>query len=562
MFEDINLFYIAISLIPALFNVAIFGYIFWIYPSNRETNIFLLFVVSLVVWQLQDTLMRLNIDYDMACHISRSLDFGWMFIGAVILHFVSYYTDQPFIKSRFFLIAIYGISAVLYVVYLANLDEVILSYDENWGYITGVRPGSYDLHSRGWVALLAMMGLAVLLYSAFDKRHSPIMKRQILVLFLGAVLPVIQGVVTQFYFSSQGLTDIPVTSTTLTSFSVAAVIALRKYKLFDVSSYIAAGKIVKQIENGMMVLSPENKIIYLNPSACELFDVDKHKGDFGSLPVFFDSEAKYQNFLKNVNSQLANKDRESGSAQLMAKDGKQLQVLFRASTFYYSRGKRGTLIIFNDITALQQANHVIKMIDMRYDFVAKASDEAVWEWSFESKSIYWNENYEGLFGYKLASGTSSIEHWVDRIHSDDRERVLKGMEQHVLSKKKSRWEVEYRYQKNDGSYAHVFDKGFVIYNEKGVATRMVGTMQDLTKIKSYIEKIERQNQELSAITWMQSHEFRAPLSRLMGLVECVKGFGVDEEVDAKFLEEIEASCVELDQIVHKIVDRVGKVSTG
>ena len=561
MLQDTNLFYIAISLIPALLNVAIFGYIFWVYPSNRETNIFLLFLISLITWQIQDTLMRLNIDYELACHISRSLDFGWMFIGALILHFLCYYTNHPIIKNRFFLITIYGISALSYVVYLANLNEVILSHDENWGYITGIRPDSYDLFSRAWVGILALASLAVLMIEYLNNRNSPILRKQILVLFLGGCIPVVQGIITQVYFSALGMIDIPITSTTLTTFSIAALVALRKFRLFDVSSSIASGKIVRQIENGIMALSPDDKIIYLNPSACKLFGVDWHGRNFGTLRQYFETEQTYQKFLKDLKLQLCKRGKESYSSTLIGWNGKPLQMLFTASAFDHGRGKKGTLVIFNDITEIKEANHLVQLVNKRYNFITRASEEAIWEWSIREKTIYWNENYEGLFGHKTPFGKTSIEHWVKKIHPEDKDRVLEKMKAHVSEKRETRWEEEYRFRRSDGTYANVFDKGFVIYDEEGEASGMVGTMQDLSKIKAYIEKIERQNQEFTEINWMQSHEVRGPLSKLLGLISYVKEYGFDDDENNSFLHEMDAACHELDDIVHRIVDRVQKVQS-
>ncbi len=503
--------------------------------------------------------MRFNVDHETACHISRSLDFGWMFLGALILHFICFYIDHSVIKNRSFLIIIYGISGILYICYLANLDEVVLSYDENWGYITGIRPGSYDLLSRAWVALLALASLGILIREYFNKENSPIMRKQILVLFLGTFLPVLQGVITQVYFSAMGKADIPVTSTSLTCFSFASVIALRKFKMFDVSSSIASGKIVRQIENGVIALSPEHKIVYLNPSACKLFGVDMHNGDFGTLKALFSTESDYKNFLNDLGLQLSKRKMESCSTKLISKNGKPLQILFTASAFDYGIGKKGSLVIFNDITELKEANHVIQLVNKRYDFITRASEEAVWEWSFKDQTIFWNENYEGLFGHKAPLGKTPIQHWANHLHPEDKDHVLGKIKKHVSQKLETRWEERYRFRKSDGTYANVFDKGFIIYDEHGEAIKMVGTMQDLSKIKAYIDQIERQNQEFSEITWMQSHEVRAPLSRLMGMVDYLKEYGFDEDADKQFLDEMAASCKELDHIVHRIIDRAQKV---
>jgi signal transduction histidine kinase len=42
------------------------------------------------------------------------------------------------------------------------------------------------------------------------------------------------------------------------------------------------------------------------------------------------------------------------------------------------------------------------------------------------------------------------------------------------------WSMEYRYLRADGSYAHVIDRGYFIYDENGKALRMIGAMVDVT----------------------------------------------------------------------------------
>lgn len=76
--------------------------------------------------------------------------------------------------------------------------------------------------------------------------------------------------------------------------------------------------------------------------------------------------------------------------------------------------------------------------------------------------------------------------------------------------------------------------------------------RNVTDKKKYIREIENQNIQLMEIGWIQSHEVRAPLARIMGLISLVK----DEKVDLSFLlDNIVTSAHELDGLIRRIVKK-------
>ena len=46
-----------------------------------------------------------------------------------------------------------------------------------------------------------------------------------------------------------------------------------------------------------------------------------------------------------------------------------------------------------------------------------------------------------------------------------------------------------------------------------------GIIRDVTAKNNYIQSIQNQNERLKEIAWIQSHEVRAPLARLLGLLD-------------------------------------------
>ena len=118
----------------------------------------------------------------------------------------------------------------------------------------------------------------------------------------------------------------------------------------------------------------------------------------------------------------------------------------------------------------------------RFRLVSRATNDVVWDWNLASDAVWWNENYQTLFGYRAEDIKPGVESWFDLIHPDDRERVVGGTHALIDSGGQA-WSAEYRFRRHNGTYAYVFDRGFVIRNPAGKALRMIGAMQDITARK-------------------------------------------------------------------------------
>ncbi|HYF01801.1 MAG TPA: PAS domain S-box protein [Patescibacteria group bacterium] len=141
---------------------------------------------------------------------------------------------------------------------------------------------------------------------------------------------------------------------------------------------------------------------------------------------------------------------------------------------------------FNDLLRLNHELDIrlrehaanLNRIQQRFEMIAKATQDAVWDWDLVKNDVWWNESFKEMFGYaKVESGPES---WYNRIHPDDRDRVVNGIHA-VIDHGGQKWHDEYRFLKADGSYATVYDRGYAIHNEEGKPIRMVGSMTDLTK---------------------------------------------------------------------------------
>lgn len=142
-----------------------------------------------------------------------------------------------------------------------------------------------------------------------------------------------------------------------------------------------------------------------------------------------------------------------------------------------------------DITSRKLLSLSLEEINLRYNYVTKATSDAIWDWDLTNNNLYWGEGFETIFGYNLKNTQPDISSWTSHIHPKDIDEVVKGINA-VINSTETNWKDEYRYLKADGTYAYVVDRGFVIRNANGKAIRMVGAVHDITKRKTEVHHLK------------------------------------------------------------------------
>lgn len=83
---------------------------------------------------------------------------------------------------------------------------------------------------------------------------------------------------------------------------------------------------------------------------------------------------------------------------------------------------------------------------------------------------------------------------------------------------------------------------------------------DITERKRHLEAIQKQNEKLRDIAWIQSHVVRAPLARIMGLVDILSFDSLSEEERQEMLQHIITSAQELDGVIKDIVGKAERIN--
>jgi len=226
------------------------------------------------------------------------------------------------------------------------------------------------------------------------------------------------------------------------------------------------------------------------------------------------------------------------------------------TNLYDDTSVNGIVANSRDITEfMQQEKELIESLK-RYNIVEKATSDTITDYDVQNDVMHYNEGMELMFGYSKAQISSKGSWWDEKVHPEDTERVKNKVDL-IYKKGHGNLQVEYRFRCADGSYKYILDRTYLVTNEKGKPLRMIGSMQDITEIHNYIETIERHNDRLKDIAWTQSHVVRAPLARIMGLIDSLENFE-DLDDQAQLLSHIITSARELDVIIRKINSKTNK----
>ena len=178
-----------------------------------------------------------------------------------------------------------------------------------------------------------------------------------------------------------------------------------------------------------------------------------------------------------------------------------------------------------DVHDLYETRARLQANGERLRLVQLATDDVVLDWDAESDTVAWSPAVARVLGWPEAVDGTPASWWADRIHPDDRTRVL-GACQAVLLGDETALQQEYRFQRGDGTYAFVLDRGHVVRGPGGRVVRIVGTMLDLSVRKAFEtelvaarEAAETAARLKSSLLANMSHELRTPLTAILGYAE-------------------------------------------
>ena len=153
-------------------------------------------------------------------------------------------------------------------------------------------------------------------------------------------------------------------------------------------------------------------------------------------------------------------------------------------TVFNLKESKDIFCVARDISRYKKNLSSLKTQVEKFRIINETVKDAIWDYDIVKNEIEWGSGLKESFGYDPENFGVAEEVWAQNIHNDDRERILESFKASLKNKKENDWRVEYRFKKKDGSYVSVLDRGTIIRDKNDEAIRMVGSMQDISKLKS------------------------------------------------------------------------------
>ena len=126
-----------------------------------------------------------------------------------------------------------------------------------------------------------------------------------------------------------------------------------------------------------------------------------------------------------------------------------------------------------------------KSLNDMYRLITELTTDCLWEWDLLSKQILWIDGgHKRVFGYEIQNALIPQRFWEARVHPDDKVRIMTSIYKFFTESGADDWEQEYRFQKLNGEYAYVHDRGHIVYLHDQRTSRVIGATQDITARKS------------------------------------------------------------------------------
>ena len=122
---------------------------------------------------------------------------------------------------------------------------------------------------------------------------------------------------------------------------------------------------------------------------------------------------------------------------------------------------------------------------------------AYWEWDILTGNEFWSSHFYGLLGFAPGEIVATYSEWENRLHPDDRERVLEAVKQSLENK--LTYHIDYRLLCKNNHYKWVRAQGMVIFDDEDKPIRMGGTIEDVSDLYQQREMLEQTNQRMLII---------------------------------------------------------------
>ena len=247
--------------------------------------------------------------------------------------------------------------------------------------------------------------------------------------------------------------------------------------------------IFENASTGICITAPDGQLLIVNPKFCEIFGYTKEelkKNKFSDITHPDDINISKEGSIKLLDGSINNFSIEK---RYIKKEGSIIWVNMTAMLMKDSKGKPKYFITtIYDITSRKQAEDALKESEKLLIAAQHIAHVGNWRLKLDSKMFWASKEAFAIYGIEQDSQYMSATDARKYVYPEYHE-LLDGKLVGLITKEE-KYDVEFKLKNGKtGEECFVQSKAVLVFDEKGKATELVGTIQDITERKKKEEEI-------------------------------------------------------------------------
>jgi diguanylate cyclase (GGDEF)-like protein/PAS domain S-box-containing protein len=501
----------ALPQILSLILIVILAIVTWQKHTHlRWAAKFLLVLFSLAIWDVADILELFSNNVWMYYAVIKFAYIGIATLPLFWFLFIVAYTgnDSWFSPGKLFLCAIIPFLTIIFTFTdeLHHLMRTVISYDPSGQLsIAKIQFGIWFwVHS---INSYLFLFLALFLLIRTSVAASGLYLGQKVFLVLASLAPWVCNIL---YLTK--VTSSDYTSSAFTLLSLALFVSVFRYQLMNLVP-IARDIVIENMNDAVIVLDKENRIIDINSSARGIFRYASDNFIGKTIQEIFPYSANmiednleketvlneiglpFNNPTKYYTVQITNI--KSKKNDLLGK-----VVVFRDSTEQKtvqlalqdinreleSRVKERTSELMKELEARKSTELALRESEERFSLAIQGANDGLWDWNLKTNEVFYSPRWKSMLGYEVGEIEPNPEAWFSKVHLEDIDLLHLEISRH-LDSSTPQFQYTNRLIRKDGSLIWVLCRGLAKRDGNGIAIRMSGSLTDITQQKNYEEQI-------------------------------------------------------------------------
>lgn len=233
-----------------------------------------------------------------------------------------------------------------------------------------------------------------------------------------------------------------------------------------------------------------------------------------------------------------------------------------ASPTWDDANRKFYVLIIQDITDRSGTERTLRLSEERHRLALEGTRDGLLDWNLSTQHLSVSPALKTLLGYEPDAAWRTIDDFYKLVHLEDLGRLREQVAQ-AIALKRPILDVDLRLRSKAGDYRWMRCRAQGIRDDRTeppALSRIIGTLSDITYLKSALEQLEEAFRELDSARQSSnlflanmSHELRTPLNAVLGFCELLRDSELNDD-QRDYVERVWQSSYALLYILNDVRD--------